>query len=101
MAENKAKRGSGAAFLAAAKQYLDPVAAGISQIQTQRQQELRKKRKRGYEYDNDVSVLNLKKLHLDGFGINQVFEQTRKIVEAAGDVAASQFRKLFGDVSER
>ena len=24
-----------------------------------------------------------------------------KIVEAAGDVAASQFRKLFGDVSER
>lgn len=74
-----------AAFLAAAKQYLDPVAAGISQIQTQRQQELRRKRKRGYEYDNDVSVLNLKKVHLDGFGVNQVFEQTRKIVEAAAE----------------
>jgi U3 small nucleolar RNA-associated protein MPP10 len=72
-----------AAFLAAAKQYLDPVAAGISQVQTQRQQELRKKRKRGYGYDNDVSVLHLKKVHLDGFGVNQVFEQTRKIVEAA------------------
>lgn len=74
-----------AAFLAAAKQYLDPVAAGISEVQTQRQQELRKKRKRGYGYDNDVRVLHLKKVHLDGFGVNQVFEQTRKIVEAAAE----------------
>jgi U3 small nucleolar RNA-associated protein MPP10 len=74
-----------AAFLAAAKQYLDPVAAGISEVQTLRQQELRKKRKRGYGYDNDVRVLHLKKVHLDGFGVNQVFEQTRKIVEAAAE----------------
>ncbi|KAH3988720.1 hypothetical protein HBH71_142180 [Parastagonospora nodorum] len=74
-----------AAFLAAAKQYLDPVAAGISEVQTQRQQELRKKRKRGYGYDNDVSVLHLKKVHLEGFGVNQVFEQTRKIVEATAE----------------
>ncbi|KAH8695705.1 U3 small nucleolar ribonucleoprotein Mpp10 [Phaeosphaeriaceae sp. PMI808] len=71
------------AFLAAAKQYLDPVAASISEIQAQRQQELRKKRKRGHGYDNDVRVLHLKKVHLDGFGVNQVFEQARKIVEAA------------------
>jgi U3 small nucleolar RNA-associated protein MPP10 len=74
-----------AAFLAAAKQYLDPVAAGISESQTQRQQELRKKRKRGHGYDSDVRVLHLKKVHLEGFGVNQVFEQTRKIVEAAAD----------------
>ena len=74
-----------AAFLAAAKRYLDPVAAGISEVQTQRQQELRKKRKRGHGYDSDVRVLHLKKVHLDGFGVNQVFEQTRKIVEAAAE----------------
>ncbi|KAF2833563.1 Mpp10 protein [Ophiobolus disseminans] len=74
-----------AAFLAAAKQYLDPVATGISEIQTQRQQELRKKRKRGHGYDGDVRVLHLKKVHLEGFGVNQVFEQTRKIVEAAAE----------------
>jgi U3 small nucleolar RNA-associated protein MPP10 len=73
------------AFLAAAKQYLDPVAAGISEVQTQRQQDLRKKRKRGYGYDNDVKVLQLKKVHLDGFGVNQVFEQARKIVEATAE----------------
>lgn len=72
-----------AAFLAAAKRYLDPVAAGISESQTQRQQDARKKRKRGGDYDGDMRVLHLKKVHLDGFGVNQVFEQTRKIVEAA------------------
>ncbi|KAF3034937.1 U3 snoRNP protein [Didymella keratinophila] len=72
-----------AAFLAAAKRYLDPVAAGISESQTQRQQDARRKRKRGGDYDGDMRVLSLKKVHLDGFGINQVFEQTRKIVEAA------------------
>ncbi|KAF1928501.1 Mpp10 protein [Didymella exigua CBS 183.55] len=72
-----------AAFLAAAKRYLDPVAARISETQTQRQQDARRKRKRGGDYDGDMRVLSLKKVHLDGFGVNQVFEQTRKIVEAA------------------
>lgn len=71
------------AFLAAAKQFLDPIAAGVSEEQAQRQQELRKKRKRGEGYDGDIRVLHLKKVHLQGFGVNQVFEQTRKIVDAA------------------
>lgn len=74
-----------AAFLAAAKRYLDPVAAGVSESQTLRQQDARKKRKRGGDYDGDTRVLHLKKVHLDGFGVNQVFEQTRKIVEAAAE----------------
>ncbi|KAJ4365114.1 U3 snoRNP protein [Neocucurbitaria cava] len=72
-------------FLAAAKRYLDPVAAGVSQSQTQRQQDARQKRKRGGGYDDDTRVLHLKKVHLEGFGVNQVFEQTRKIVEAAAE----------------
>ncbi|KAH7094500.1 Mpp10 protein-domain-containing protein [Paraphoma chrysanthemicola] len=74
-----------AAFLAAAKQYLDPVAAGISDAQSRRLQMARRKRKRGERYEDDVRVLHLKKIHLDGFGVNQVFEQTRKIVEAAAE----------------
>ncbi|KAF2004956.1 Mpp10 protein [Amniculicola lignicola CBS 123094] len=72
-----------ASFLAAAKQYLDPVAAGVSEEQIQRQQELRRKRKRGEGDDAAIKVLHLKKVHLEGFGVNQVFEQTRKIVDAA------------------
>ncbi|KAF2262281.1 Mpp10 protein [Lojkania enalia] len=70
-------------FLSAAKYYLDPVASGVSEAQLQRQQNLRRKRKRGEGYDEGIKVLHLKKLHLEGFGVNQVFEQTRKIVDAA------------------
>jgi U3 small nucleolar RNA-associated protein MPP10 len=70
-------------FLTAAKHFLDPVAAGVSETQSHRQQELRRKRKRGEYYDGDVAVLQLKKVHLQGFGVNQVFEQTRKILDAA------------------
>jgi U3 small nucleolar RNA-associated protein MPP10 len=70
-----------ASFLAEAKKYLDPVAASISESQTQRQQYLRK-RKRGGDWEDDA-VLRLRKLHVAGFGVNQVFEQSRKIIEAA------------------
>jgi U3 small nucleolar RNA-associated protein MPP10 len=74
-----------ASFLAAAKQFLDPVAAGVSESQSQRLQDLRRKRKRGDRYDDDIRILHLKKVHLQGFGVNQVFEQTRKILDAATD----------------
>ncbi|ORX95506.1 U3 small nucleolar ribonucleo protein complex, subunit Mpp10 [Clohesyomyces aquaticus] len=70
-------------FLAAAKQFLDPVAAGVSEAQIHRQQELRKKRKRGERHEDDTRVLQLKKVHLEGFGVGQVFEQSRKILNAA------------------
>ncbi|KAH7401546.1 U3 small nucleolar ribonucleoprotein complex, subunit Mpp10 [Pyrenochaeta sp. MPI-SDFR-AT-0127] len=72
-----------ASFLAAAKRYLDPIAVSVSESQSQRQQDMRKKRKRGAGYDETIRVLHLKRVHLDGFGVNQVFEQMRKIVEAA------------------
>ncbi|KAF2117638.1 U3 small nucleolar ribonucleoprotein complex, subunit Mpp10 [Lophiotrema nucula] len=70
-------------FLSAAKQLIDPVASGVSEAQSQRQQNLRRKRKIGHGYESDVRVLHLKKVYLEGFGVNQVFEQTRKIVDAA------------------
>ncbi|KAF2184314.1 U3 small nucleolar ribonucleoprotein Mpp10 [Zopfia rhizophila CBS 207.26] len=69
-------------FLATAKQLLDPIASGVSEDQLQRQQELRRKRKRGESYDGDIKVLSLKKIHLEGFRANQVFEQARKVVDA-------------------
>ncbi|KAF2740633.1 Mpp10 protein [Polyplosphaeria fusca] len=72
-------------FLSAAAQYLNPVAHGVSEQQTQRQQGLRRKRKRAGDAGVDIPVLHLKRLHLDGFGANQVFEQTRKIVNATAD----------------
>ncbi|KAF1942368.1 Mpp10 protein [Clathrospora elynae] len=86
-----------ASFLAAAKRYLDPVAAGVSASQTQRQQDLRKKRKRRGDDDDDIRVLHLKKVHLEGFGVNQVFEQTRKIVEATAEEIELSLPETDGD----
>ncbi|KAF2662270.1 Mpp10 protein [Lophiostoma macrostomum CBS 122681] len=79
-----------ASILSTAKQYLDPLAAGVSERQVQRQQDLRKKRKRGEDSSRDIKALHLKRVHLQGFGVNQVFEQTRKVLEAAtGEVELS------------
>lgn len=71
------------AVLASSKGFLDHVASAVSETQTQRQQELRRKRKRGADYGAELDVLNLKKLHLEGFSPFQVFEQSRKILESA------------------
>ncbi|KAK5745191.1 U3 snoRNP protein [Elasticomyces elasticus] len=68
--------------LAFLKHALDPIAADISSIQQQRQQEARKKRKRGDRSD-DSEVLRLKQLHVEGFGVEQVWEQARRVIEAA------------------
>jgi U3 small nucleolar RNA-associated protein MPP10 len=79
-----------ASILSTAKQYLDPLAAGVSERQIQRQQDLRRKRKRGLDASGDIKALHLKRVHLEGFGVNQVFEQTRKVLEAAtGEVEIS------------
>ncbi|KAF2742475.1 Mpp10 protein [Sporormia fimetaria CBS 119925] len=70
-----------ASILSASKEFLDHVAAAVSQTQSQRQQELRRKRKRAGD-DFDVDVLHLKKVHTDGFAVSQVFEQGRKILDS-------------------
>lgn len=73
-------------FLTAAKQLLDPVATGVSEAQVQRQQEQRKKRKRGEDDgDDSCKVLQLKKIHIQGFSTAQVWQQASKILDAAVD----------------
>ncbi|KAF2872391.1 U3 small nucleolar ribonucleoprotein complex, subunit Mpp10 [Massariosphaeria phaeospora] len=71
--------------ISAAKFFLDDVASGISDVQSYRLQEQRRKRKRGVAHDEDVNVLRLKKLHTQGFEPNQVHEQVRKIIDATID----------------
>jgi U3 small nucleolar RNA-associated protein MPP10 len=72
-----------AAALSLAKLYLDPLAQSLSALQTTRQQENRKKRKRGTREDAEARPLALKKLHVEGFGVDQVHEQVRRVIEAA------------------
>lgn len=72
------------ASLVLAKRYLDPLASSISAIQAQRQQDARKKRKRGDEDSYGSSrLLRLKQIHLEGFGIDQVWEQARRVLDAS------------------
>lgn len=68
--------------LALLKHALDPLATDVAIKQQQRQQESRKKRKRGEQVDTG-DVLRLKQVHTEGFGVDQVWEQARRIIDAA------------------
>lgn len=72
-----------AASLLLAKRYLDPLATSTSVAQAQRQQVSRRKRKRG-NYDPDASrkPLQLTQVHLEGFKVEQIWEQARRILDA-------------------
>lgn len=68
--------------LAYLKHALDPLAADISAVQQKRQHEARRKRKRGQPTD-DEDVLRIKNIHIDGFAPEQVWEQARRVIDAA------------------
>lgn len=73
-----------AACLVLAKRYLDPLATSTSVAQAQRQQVSRRKRKRrGYDADASLQPLRLTELYLEGFKVQQVWEQARRILDAA------------------
>jgi U3 small nucleolar RNA-associated protein MPP10 len=63
------------------KDILDPVAKDVSAEQQQRLEQARKKRKRG-DRDGEESVLRLKQIHSEGFGVEQIWEQARRIIDA-------------------
>jgi U3 small nucleolar RNA-associated protein MPP10 len=83
-----------AAALALAKQYLDPVAAAVSSQQAARLKAARsdrksahevgqsRKRKRGNDAETAKNVLRLKSVALEGFDVQQIWEQARIIVDA-------------------
>ena len=73
-----------AAALVLAKRYLDPLATSASEAQARRLHDARKKRKRGGASDYDSQrMLRLKEVHLEGFGIEQIWEQARRILDAS------------------
>jgi U3 small nucleolar RNA-associated protein MPP10 len=68
--------------LSFAKTTLDAFAGKLGDEQAQRQREARKKRKRG---DRDVvegEVLKIRKVHTEGFEVEQVWEQARRVIDA-------------------
>ncbi|MCJ1315112.1 U3 snoRNP protein [Xylographa vitiligo] len=72
------------AALVLAKRYLDPLASSVSQAQEQRLQDARRKRKRGQDDEGNArNVLRLKQVHLEGFAIDQIWEQARRVLDAS------------------
>lgn len=69
--------------LALAKYYLDPLALGITEEQLDRQKDARRKRKRGQKDTEQDKVLGLRKVHVDGFAVEQIWEQARRVLDAA------------------
>ncbi|KAI9847137.1 MAG: U3 snoRNP protein [Thelocarpon superellum] len=72
--------------LGLAKAYLDPLASSVIEGQLNRRQNLGRKRKRAIP-DTSAAILPLKlnRIYLNGFGIDQVWQQARKVLDAAAD----------------
>lgn len=81
------------------KNFLDPLAQDVSTEQQQRLNESRKKRKRG-QIDGDEEVLRLKQLHTDGFGVEQVWEQARRVIDAAREEAEREIELAQAEESD-
>jgi U3 small nucleolar RNA-associated protein MPP10 len=83
-----------AAAILAAKRYLDPLASSISEVQEVRKRENNRKRKRaGSEADPSGKVLQLREVYTEGFGIGQIWEQAKRILDAARDEVERDLEK--------
>lgn len=60
---------------------LDPLAAEVSWTQIERQRQNRKRKR--HERDTEEEPLRLKQIHTDGLELSQVWEQARRVLEAA------------------
>jgi U3 small nucleolar RNA-associated protein MPP10 len=70
----------------AAKRLLDPLAFDVGQTQEERRKENGKKRKRPQvQFDCSDQVLQLREVYTDGFGISQIWEQARRVLDAASN----------------
>ncbi|MCJ1325729.1 U3 snoRNP protein [Thelotrema lepadinum] len=72
------------AALVLAKRYLDPLASSVSETQNLRLQSARRKRKRGDDDGlNYENVLRLREVYLQGLSLEQIWEQSRRVIDAA------------------
>src|SRR6202000_2598624 len=73
------------AALVLAKSYLDPVAHSVSEVQTHRRKLDSRKRRKLDRGNDSESVLSLSKLFLEGFEIDQVWDQVRRVLSATAN----------------
>lgn len=65
-----------------AKDTLDNFASTLGEEQTLQLREQRKKRKRQDKGNSDGEVLKIRKIYIDGFEVEQVWEQARRVIDA-------------------
>lgn len=68
--------------LAVVKSILDPLASNVADAQRFRRDENRRKRKRG-DVEPEEEVLQLRQVYTNALGVKQVWEQARRILDAA------------------
>ena len=81
------------------KKFLDPLARDICDAQSVRQKYKRPRKKRKLtEYENEPhGLLRVQQLYTDGFGVEQVWQQTRRILDAtAAEMQREMMRRPIG-----
>lgn len=83
------------------KETLEVFAGRLAEEQAERQKELRRKRKRGEKSSEDEQVLKIRKVHTEGFGVGQVWEQARRVIDALrGDAERALGELAAGEESD-
>ncbi|CAD6449994.1 9908c5c9-afde-4452-b3a4-ed80bf7b13e6-CDS [Sclerotinia trifoliorum] len=90
------------ASLEYAKETLDRFAGKLGDEQAKRLKEQRKKRKRGEKDEATGEVLKIRKIHTQGFEVQQVWEQAKRVIDALKGDAERALEELGigGDESE-
>jgi U3 small nucleolar RNA-associated protein MPP10 len=86
-----------AAALAQTKRYLDPLAASISEVQAQRLSHARKRKRKNGDLRVYEGALKLNKLYVEGFGVEQVWGQARRVLEAAVEEVEKDLPDVLGE----
>lgn len=84
------------ASLGFVKETLDSYAGTLGDEQAQRLKEQRKKRKRGEAALDGGEVLKIRKIYTEGFEVEQVWEQARRVIDALRGDAERVFEELGG-----
>ncbi|KAK4466509.1 Mpp10 protein-domain-containing protein [Cladorrhinum samala] len=79
-----------------AKETLDSLAVAVSDQQQQRLREANKKRKRDGSHSQS-SILKIRKLHIDGFETDQVWQQAKKIITSTLEESTKLLEELEED----
>ncbi|KAG4436413.1 hypothetical protein IFR05_008106 [Cadophora sp. M221] len=84
------------ASLGFVKETLDAFAGGLGDEQAERLKEQRRKRKRGESGKDDGEVLKIRKIYTEGFEVEQVWEQARRVIDALRGDAERVLEELGG-----